>query len=212
MPRDPAEQSVGQSMAANRDRLRAYIAAESGRLLRTLRLYVLRAGLAEARDAHTAASELLNEVVIEALADAHRFDAARDAGAWLFGIAANLIRRKQSTAARREWREPLVGDMFPDDGLSEEDLFDRVAAFAAPPDDEPDAALAVAQLLRPLSPDDRRVLQLAILHDLDGEALAHVLAISPGAARVRLHRALRRLRDALSKEGMRKEASHDPAR
>jgi DNA-directed RNA polymerase specialized sigma24 family protein len=39
-------------------------------------------------------------------------------------------------------------------------------------------------------------LRLAVLHDLTGEALAQELGIKPGAARVRLHRALNRLREA----------------
>jgi RNA polymerase sigma factor (sigma-70 family) len=50
-----------------------------------------------------------------------------------------------------------------------------------------------------LRPDDRNVLELAFLRDLDGEALAKELGIRPGAARVRLHRALLRLRDKMQR-------------
>jgi DNA-directed RNA polymerase specialized sigma24 family protein len=52
----------------------------------------------------------------------------------------------------------------------------------------------VNAMMAGVSPDDQRVLRLAILHGLDGEALAEALGCNPGAARVRLHRALNRLR------------------
>jgi len=45
-----------------------------------------------------------------------------------------------------------------------------------------------------LSPDDQRVIRLAVLAEVDGEALAAALGITAGAARVRLHRAIKRLR------------------
>ncbi|MBX3061605.1 MAG: hypothetical protein KF726_01440 [Anaerolineae bacterium] len=45
-----------------------------------------------------------------------------------------------------------------------------------------------------VSVEDARLLKLAVLHDLDGDELAQELGITAGAARVRLHRALRRLR------------------
>jgi RNA polymerase sigma-70 factor (ECF subfamily) len=58
----------------------------------------------------------------------------------------------------------------------------------------------VRALLANVSADDAHVLRLAILNGLDGEALARELSITPGAARVRLHRALTRLRRAVQAE------------
>jgi DNA-directed RNA polymerase specialized sigma24 family protein len=52
----------------------------------------------------------------------------------------------------------------------------------------------VEEMLALVSPDDARVLSLTILHDLDAKHVAGHLGISLGATRVRLHRALRRLR------------------
>ena len=54
--------------------------------------------------------------------------------------------------------------------------------------------LNVDVLLAALAPDDEHVLRLAIMNGLDGVSLAKALKITPGAARVRLHRALGRLR------------------
>ena len=47
-----------------------------------------------------------------------------------------------------------------------------------------------------MSPEDQQLLRLAILEDYEREALARKLGVTPGTARMRLHRALRRLRVA----------------
>lgn len=78
----------------NRTRLRQFIEAEAGVLTRTLGFYLSRAGLT------ISAEELLSEVVVEALKHEERFNPARPPRAWLLGIGANLIRRKQAELAR----------------------------------------------------------------------------------------------------------------
>jgi DNA-directed RNA polymerase specialized sigma24 family protein len=77
-------------------------------------------------------------------------------------------------------------------------MFDRLAALAkAGPEQDLNANEEARALLALVSrEDDRQVLRLAVLHDLDGTALGKALGISSGAARVRLHRAINRLRDA----------------
>ena len=88
--------------------------------------------------------------------------------------------------------------------ISDDDLFDRFAALT-PGGDDPAAALesdaAVAALLEHVPVADREVLRLALIHELDGESLARALGVRPGAARVRLHRALGRLREAVIRDG-----------
>lgn len=187
--------------AANQARLRQYVEDENAMLQRTLRMYVARAQLGQGEVAiRGIADELLNEMVVEALEHADRFREASAPRAWLLGIAANLIKRRQTEAAKRHRREPLLRDLVPpfEDTLSDDELFDRVAALAV---DDPSAALEsdqrVAALLSSVPEADRMVLRLAILHELNGEMLARELGIRPGAARVRLHRAIQRLRDAL---------------
>ena len=185
--------------AANQDLLRQFIAGESEALLGTLRYYVVRAGLADGRDTALAAVELLNKVVVEALEHADRFKPSGQPMAWLLGIAANLIRRGQAERVIRNRREPLVRDLYSgaQDALSEDELFDRVSSLAAGgPIEDWEANEAASAILAHVSEGDRRVLRLAVLHDLNGKALAQELGIKPGAARVRLHRALNRLREA----------------
>lgn len=178
-------------------RLRQFIETEAESLVGILRYYLFRANT-DGDSLESAASELLNEVVIEALQHEARFEPTGQPRAWLLGIAANLIKRRQVEAVRRNQREPLVRDLYPtlEGDLSDGELFDRVANLVGMTEDELDTDSQVAALLRPLSPDDQHIIRLAILNGLDGDALAHELGIHPGAARVRLHRALNRLRTA----------------
>jgi RNA polymerase sigma-70 factor (ECF subfamily) len=189
----------------NRALLRRFIETETEPLLGTLRLYVMRAGLAGGQGATLAAVELLSEVTVEALEHADRFRPSGQPMAWLLGIAANLIKRKQVERAKRNRREPLVRDLVPrgQEALSEDEVFDRLAelSFADPAQDLA-ANQEVEAILIHVSEGDRRVLRLAVLHDLNGKDLAQALGVTPGAARVRLHRALNRLRAAwLASEG-----------
>ena len=192
--------------------LREVIEREAGTLQHTLRHYVLRAGLATPQTAESAASELLNDVVLEAMLYAERFNPDRDPVAWLLGIAANLIKRKRAAASRNDFREPLIRDLYPtaEQQMSDGELFDLVSQWTVT---DPAQALekdeAISRLLNLVSDPDREVLRLGILHGLSGDALAAALQITPGAARVRLHRALRRLRIALEQE---KGPNHEPAR
>lgn len=179
--------------------LREFITAETQSLLGTLRLYVARAGLAQWQETEAAAAELLDEVTAQALAGAGRFRPEARPMPWLLGIAANLVKRQRVERARRAAREPLVADLAgrAGEGLSEAELFDRLGGMAA---GDPGRALeedeVVAEILGRISPADAQVIRLAVLHDLNGEELARSLDITQGAARVRLHRALNRLRAA----------------
>lgn len=182
-----------------------FIAAETEALLRTLRMYVVRAGLAQGQGADAAAGELLGELTVQAAASAERFRPDARPMPWLLGIAANLIKRQQVERAKRAAREPLVADLARggDEGLSEAELFDRLGVMAAGhPGAQLEAADAVAEILERISSDDARVIRLAVLHDLNGEELGRVFDITPGAARVRLHRALNRLRAAWPRQGL----------
>lgn len=193
-----------ESDEVKRAHLRQYIESEVESLRSTLRIYVLRGGLVTRGNADSITEDLLQDVVMEALRHSHRLDINRSIRAWLLGIAANLVRRRQVERARRERREPLVRDLFPQwqSSVDDDALFDQVAALSDPVDGDSDAAEALLQLVPPA---DREVLRLAIVHEMQGDALGQALGIKPGTARVRLHRALQRLRQAYS-DSQRREA------
>src|SRR5262249_41146252 len=95
-------------------RLRQFIERESGPLLGTLRYYLFRAGLANrGQTLDSAADDLLHDIIAEALAHEERFRPSGQPRAWLLGIAANIIKRRQVELRRREHREPLIRDLYP---------------------------------------------------------------------------------------------------
>lgn len=186
----------------NRQRLEAFIESEGYALRQTLRHYLVRAGLASGSGASVAADDLLNDVTVEALKSAGRLRPDVQPRAWLLGIAANLIKRRQVERAKRERREPLVRDLYPDieETLSDEELFDQFPYAGDTSLDELEEDENITTLLAGLSKPDADVLRLAVLHDMNGEALGKALGVTPNAARVRLHRALHRLRDRYQRQ------------
>jgi RNA polymerase sigma factor (sigma-70 family) len=181
------------SRMSSEEKLRMFITEHNDELLTSLRLYVRRFGLTA--DAEQAAIELLDDVVIEALSNAERFDSTRHPMSWLLGIGINLIKRTRAQQIRLQQREPLVRDLysFEEQRLSDEELFDQIAACDIRETDlERDETITM--LLDKLSPADQHVIRLAVLYEMNGEALAQELGTKPGAARMRLHCALRRLR------------------
>jgi RNA polymerase sigma factor (sigma-70 family) len=185
-----------------RGRLEAFIEAEGESVAKTLRYYVLRAGLASGVGVAQVTDEVFNDMVVEALRTADRLKPDVHPKPWLLGIAANLIKRRQTEMTKRDRREPLLRDLYPEleDTLSDEELFDQLPIVNDTTLAELEADESIHQLLSGLSESDRHILRLAILHDMSGEAVAKELRINAGAARVRLHRALQRLRAAQSAE------------
>jgi RNA polymerase sigma factor (sigma-70 family) len=179
-----------------RRRLEVFIESESGSLAKTVRYYVLRAGLASGAGIAQLADELFNDMVVEALRSVDRLKPDMHPKPWLLGIAANLIKRRQTEMAKRDRREPLMRDLYPDreDTLSDDELFELLPVTSHNRIEDVEGDETIQNLLLGLSKSDADLLRLAILHDMSGEALAKVLGVSPVAARVRLHRALNRLR------------------
>jgi RNA polymerase sigma factor (sigma-70 family) len=134
-----------------------------------------------------ASLDLTAETFAQAWHSSRRFrDLADGSGApWLFGIARNLLRqyhkhnRIESAARERMGLQPVFA----------EDDYERV--------DERSEANALAPFvrhaLRALPADQRRALELRIVHQLPYEAVAGRLGCSQNAARLRVSRALRAL-------------------
>jgi RNA polymerase sigma-70 factor (ECF subfamily) len=197
-----------------------FIQDNSATLVRTLRVFVFKAGLAKGEAVREIADEVLQETTIEALNAAHRFDTSRQPRAWLLGIAANIIKRKRVRGAIKRRNEVAVqdvrvGNTFVSSHQTDNELFDRLAAIAREKG-EPSSALspltdlardyeansAAEAMLGRCSNEDQTIIRLAILEELDGDAVARRLGVPPGTARVRLHRAIKRLRNSLEREGL----------
>jgi RNA polymerase sigma factor (sigma-70 family) len=119
------------------------------------------------------AMDLTAETFAQALVSMRRHRGG-DETAWLYGIARNLLfqyrrRSRVEDAARRK-----LG--LPDRDWSDYDVDDRVVDLGTLPEHE------------------RAALELHVVGELPYDAVARELHITPGTARMRVHRALRRLR------------------
>jgi RNA polymerase sigma factor (sigma-70 family) len=186
---------------AKKQQLIMFLTENTAPLLGTLRSYVQRMGLARGDDVPTLALEVLQEAVVEALKHADRFIPTGQPMAWLLGISVNVIKRKKAELAQRARRETSIAALSQQESLSEGELFDQVASCVlAGPEQDIEANEQASSLLSLVSAEDQRLLRLAFLYDFEREALAEQLGITSVAARVRLHRALSRLRIAWRKQ------------
>lgn len=202
-----------QSQSTAREILRACLEEHADELLRTIRLFVLKAKLATRETLDDVTLEAFTEVAEQVLATADRFDSARRPQAWIVGVASNIVKRRQAEFYRQAQREQLITDLNLDPDaadISDGELFDRLAtislqAFDQIATDPPEATFERQELLTTaigqLSPDDRAVLRLAVKHEFDGDSIAGELGLKPGTARVRLSRAIQRLRTNLNELG-----------
>jgi RNA polymerase sigma-70 factor (ECF subfamily) len=136
-------------------------------------------------------ADFVATVFLEVLRSAGRFDPQRgSAVAWLYGLAGNVaggMRRQHARAAAAE--QELAGRAFldADDCVRVEERIDAAAELRR-----------TFRAVQDLPDKDRRLLELIAVDGLSSAEAAQVLGISPVAARVRLTRARRLLRAALT--------------
>jgi RNA polymerase sigma-70 factor (ECF subfamily) len=138
---------------------------------------VVRYGLRRL-DGVTAAEELAQEVFL--VAWRRRTDVPGYALPWLYGVARRLL--------ANHWRAQRAAPL----------AVPFTEAAAADRHDGVTQLLDVRSALSGLSEDDQEILRLVGWEQLSLAEAAHVLGCGTTAAKVRLHRARRRLRDALA--------------
>ncbi|WP_345365803.1 RNA polymerase sigma factor [Actinoallomurus liliacearum] len=136
-----------------------------------------------------AADDVVADTFLDAFRQRRRYHFDRtDARPWLYGIAANIIGKRRRSEIRmlqalaKTGSDPVAQSYG--DGVD-----DRVAASAA--------GRPIARALAALSPKYREVLLLIAWADLSYEETAEALGISVGTVRSRLHRARKKVREAL---------------
>lgn len=168
-------------------------------LLDSICVYVFQYGLARGDEARAQAAEILQEVAVEAMAHADRFTMGRRPLPWLLGIALNIIRRRRAEDARRAVREVPASTLALERAgytPGRDSLDQATDALAAQQLERVEDDAEAEALLALVSDADRQVLRLAVVEGWDSEGLARQLGTSSVAARVRLHRAIGRLRAA----------------
>lgn len=206
------ETAIRERQDAGDGRARAYLQRflqENAVHLQTiLGGYVAKMGLASGPGVEAVAAEVFQDAVLETLAHADRFNPEMQPRAWFLAIAANILKRHRASYAKRHKFEVLVGELANKyDDENEQDVLDRIMQAGAP---GPEQTLAgretVRELLALVSPEDARLLNMALLEGWDASALGAHLGITAGTARVRVHRALSRLRAAWKKSEQQKGA------
>lgn len=178
--------------------LSRFLQENAARLQGIICSYVARSGLASGNEVQAVAHDVFQDMALEALARADRINLEMLPWAWLLAIALNILKRKKAGEAKRNQREVLLSNLLPvSDIASEWDFLDQLnAQFAPGPEQMVESSEQVQEILALVSDSDADVLRLAIVDGLNTEQLARRLAVNAGAARVRLYRALKRLRAA----------------
>jgi RNA polymerase sigma factor (sigma-70 family) len=136
------------------------------------------------------AADLTADVFVAAIESAHRYRADRGApAAWLYGIARHVVSAEYRRARRERDRPAIAGSAL----LDEQDVADIVARI-----DAEASARELYDALERLSEPERAVLELVAVDQLTVTEAASALGIRKVTARVRLHRARRRMTDQLA--------------
>ncbi len=110
---------------------------------------------------------------------------------WLYGIARNvLLEHYRANDRDTQLQTALMDNVAEQSRLAVAEQNSDMATAA-------DAAMDLHQALGTLSPSDQELLLLHAWEGLSAKEIASTLGIRPGTARVKLHRARRRLDDEL---------------
>ena len=149
------------------------------------------------------------DAVLETLAHAERFNPEMQARPWFLAIAANILKRHRNDFLKRYRFEVLTSDLMRQIAWeSEGNVLDQMMGMGSNSDD-PEQVLVTNEGLRELlalvTPKDAQLLHMALIQGWDAKALAELMGVTPGTVRVRVHRALNRLRVAWRQSQQRKE-------
>lgn len=149
-------------------------------------------GFMQRRLGRELADDLAAETFAVALRQWRQVDLSRPVRPWLYGIAANLIRRHYRDEQRKLRAYARTG-VDPAVETSEEEVTERATAQAQ--------RRALAQALAELRREEREVLLLFAWAELTDAEIAAALGLPLGTVKSRLSRARERLRNRLAEIG-----------
>ena len=199
----PAEQSQARTS------LQRFLQENAASLQRILCGYVVKMGLATGKNVELVAAEVFQDAALETLAHAERFNPQMQARPWFLAIAANMLKRHRNAFLKRSRFEVLTSDLTRQTAReSEEHALDQMmgmSSTSAGPEQVLVTREGMRELLALVTLEDAQLLHMALIQGWDANALGQVMGLTPGAARVRVHRALHRLRAAWRQSQQRKE-------
>ncbi len=163
-------EAFGELFRRHAPRLHAYIGRRLGRAL---------------------ADDLVSETFAIAFRQRERFDGRTDFGAWLWGIASNLI-AKHHRQETRMYRAFARTGVDPAEDTVAERASDRASAAALGP--------RLAKALASLHAQDRNAVLLLAWGEMSYPEIAATLNLPLGTVKTKIHRARIKLQKALPKE------------
>lgn len=208
-PETAAGEGSGGESSPERAYLQRFLQENAASLQAIICGYVAKMGLAMGQNIEAIAAEVFQDAVLETLAHAERFNLAMQARAWFLAIAANILKRHRASYFKRYRFEVLTGDLVKQSPQeNEQDVLDQILGMrvgSAGPEQMFVAREGARELLALVAPEDAQLLHMALVQGWNANALGQMLGVTPGAARVRVHRALSRLRAAWQQSEQRKE-------
>lgn len=166
------------------------------RFQKPLFVYLGRMGLEQGL-----AEEVAQETFVRVWQSAARFDPTRSAfSTWIFTIARRLAINELERASRRYEQSEQLADQEHDSTFS---VQHADPASLAPPDvlQQSEQQQQLWQALQALSVQDRSLLALAYLNELEFSAIAEIEQIPVGTVKSRLHRIRGELKTYLTRNG-----------
>ncbi|MHC4971665.1 MAG: sigma-70 family RNA polymerase sigma factor [Planctomycetota bacterium] len=185
--------------------IRAARTGDSEALDRLLALYrnylafLARQGLDTALRLKAAPSDIVQETMLQAFRDFPRFRGRTEAEltAWLRQILAHsitaVVRRFKGTAARDVGRERPIEDVLCDSAVALGNLAQARETTASQAAEQRERSVILADALAALGDDQRRVVMLRDIEQLEWEQVARRMGRTPGAVRMLWMRALKAL-------------------
>lgn len=208
-------QDVEKSILTNEEKaVSDFLSANERILLRSIFYYVKNARVWQPDELGDITAEIWGETKRTALEKADRLDLERQPLAWLLRTACNHILRRRSQDLETRSHEIFAADTQP----NEIEIFDKIVEYIDRINLADDGAAKryrwqsweadetaqiinqicerqqIKLLLAPCNSEEKRVIILAKIYELDGEELGKALGVSAVAARQRLARALGKLR------------------
>jgi RNA polymerase sigma factor (sigma-70 family) len=190
MPKNSSNGDAESAAATRAARIRSAVKQEHEQMLRSVAMLVAKTDHhLRWSDVMERAHEILDQAVEEALKHADGFDPTQSARAWIRGIASRLLANRRRVEARE--RRCVSATTLGEEGWAT--ALERLCT--EPADAVVGGRLDLEQALCRISAEERRAIHLRYYQGLDGEELASALGVpTPGAARVRVCRALQALR------------------
>lgn len=156
--------------------------------------YVRRANVWQSNEWHEVAKEIWSATKQTALEKASDLEIRPQLNAWLLRVAGNHLLRLRSTHLETITHEESIDARAKNELLNEIEVFDKLQQLIEQQE--------VERLLSPLNDEEKQIILLAKVYELNSEEIGRKLNITPEAVRKRISRSLGKLRKCWLEKGL----------